>query len=81
MFSINNIKFKYPKAPFYHDESDIDLVECPEHHSLVPPEGLECTQILEAELGDIIEIRFVGAENPRADRRRLMWTYHTGNRW
>ena len=25
------------------------------------------------------QIRFVGAENPRADRRRLMWTYHTAH--
>ena len=30
-------------------------------------------------MDDVIEIRFVGAENPRANRRRLMWTYHTGN--
>ena len=35
--------------------------------------------MLEANLGDIIEIRFVGAENPRVDNRRLMWTYHTAH--
>lgn len=77
--SINNIKFKYPSAPFYHSEEEIGLKRCPEHHSLVPPKGEHCTQVLEANLGDIIEIRFVGAENPRVDNRRLMWTYHTAH--
>ena len=38
-----------------------------------------CTQILKVKLGDIVEIRFVGAENPRVHRRRLMWTYHTAH--
>ena len=46
---------------------------------MVPPKGEHCTQVLEANLGDIIEIRFVGAENPRVDKRRLMWTYHTAH--
>ena len=45
----------------------------------MPPKGEHCTQVLEANLGDIIEIRFVGAENPRVDNRRLMWTYHTAH--
>ena len=43
--SINNIKFAYPKAPFYHSDSQIGITPCPVHHSEVPTEGTRCTQV------------------------------------
>jgi len=77
--SINNMKFQYPKVPLYHDPSLWDMVECPENAAEVPVEGLKCTQVLTAEVGDLVEIRFIGAETPQNKARRWMWTYHTAH--
>lgn len=72
--SINNIKFTYPKTPFYHPESEWGITECPEG---IPEIGTKCTQIMDVELGDLVELRLIGAENTESEARRLMWTYHT----
>ena len=39
--------------------------------------------MLTAEIGDLVELRLVGAESPFGDsklklEKRWMWTYHTG---
>ena len=28
-------------------------------------------------MGDLVELRLIGAENTESEARRLMWTYHT----
>ena len=38
---------------------------------------MRCCQTLTAEVGELVELRFIGAESPNALSRRLMWTYHT----
>lgn len=32
---------------------------------------------MDVELGDLVELRLIGAENTESEARRLMWTYHT----
>ena len=32
---------------------------------------------MDVEVGDLVELRLVGAENIESEARRLMWTYHT----
>ena len=44
---------------------------------------MSCTQVLTAEIGDLVELRLVGAESAFGDsklklEKRWMWTYHTG---
>ena len=73
--AINNMRFKYPKVPLYHDPVSWEFVECPEMGD-VPPEGIQCTQVLTAEVGELIELRLVGTEHPDSWRRKLR-TYHT----
>lgn len=74
--SINNIKFQYPEVPLYHDPSLWGMKVCPDTND-VPVSGLKCTQVMTAEVGDLVELRLIGAESPTNEARRLMWTYHT----
>ena len=37
------------------------MISCPDD---IPEEGVKCTQVLTVELGDLVELRLVGAENP-----------------
>ena len=75
--SINNIKFKYPKAPLYLPFKDWGFTKCPEGG--IPEDPTSCTQVITANVGDIVEIRVVGAENMNSSYRRYMWTYHTAH--
>ena len=59
--SINNMKFEYPQNPLYHDSHQWNMISCPDD---IPEEGVKCTQVLTVELGDLVELRLVGAENP-----------------
>ena len=72
--SINNMKFEYPQNPLYHDSHQWNMISCPDN---IPEEGVKCNQVLTVELGDLVELRLVGAENPENEFRRFMWTYHT----
>ena len=68
------MKFEYPQNPLYHDPHQWNMTSCPDE---IPEEGVKCTQVLTVELGDLVELRLVGAENPGNEFRRFMWTYHT----
>ena len=68
------MKFEYPANPLYHNQDQWNMIPCPKE---IPEEGVKCTQVLTVDLGDLVELRFVGAENPENEFRRFMWTYHT----
>jgi len=53
--SINNVKFKYPTNPLYHDEQDWGWYTCPDK---IPDQGATCTQVMDVKLGDLVEMRF-----------------------
>ena len=77
--SANNIKFKYPKAPLYLPSEDWGWTKCPDVEGGIPENKTECTQVITVNVGDIVEIRIVGAENMTSAYRRYMWTYHTAH--
>ena len=55
------MKFEYPQNPFYPAPNQWNMISCPDD---IPEEGVKCTQVLTVELGDLVELRLVGAENP-----------------
>ena len=52
--SINNVKFKYPTNPLYHNKDRWGWTKCPEK---IPDEGAFCTQVMDIEVGDLVELR------------------------
>ena len=52
--SLNNVKFKYPTNPLYHEEQDWGITTCPKQ---IPADGISCTQMMNVDLGDLVELR------------------------
>ena len=70
--AVNNMKFVYPAVPLYHAEDLWEIIECPKTEN-VPLEGTTCTQIITAEVGELVELRIVVTEVNSGQP----WTYHT----
>ena len=75
--SINNIKFKYTKAPLYLPREQVGFSECAAGDGGIPEEPTACTNVVTVNVGDVVEMRLIGAEHPDSKYRRYMWTFHT----
>ena len=75
--SVNNIKFKYTHAPLYLPYDQVGWTECAEGDGGIPENQTSCTNVVTVNVGDVVEMRLIGAENPKSKYRRYMWTYHT----
>ena len=75
--SINNIKFKYTTAPLYLPENQTGFSTCESGDGGIPEDPASCTNVVTVNVGDVVEMRLIGAEHPNSTYRRYMWTYHT----